>query len=61
MNAKALDVLDAAGGYATTKQLLTVMTRQQLDVRCATSVTNVACVTPLRKILPEFAVALRRR
>jgi hypothetical protein len=33
MNSEALDLLDAAGGYATTKELLTVMTRQQLDVQ----------------------------
>lgn len=33
MNAAALDLLAAVGGYATTQQLLTVMTRQQLNVQ----------------------------
>lgn len=33
MTANALTLLDELGGYATTQQLLTVMTRQQLDVR----------------------------
>ncbi len=32
MNPSALAVLDAVGGFATTQQLLTVLTRQQLDV-----------------------------
>lgn len=33
MHAEALEVLKKAGGFATTAQLLTVMTRQQLDVQ----------------------------
>jgi hypothetical protein len=33
MNAAALTLLDESGGIATTGQLLTVMSRQQLDVR----------------------------
>lgn len=33
MDADALRLLDDAGGFATTDQLLTVMTRQQLDVQ----------------------------
>ncbi len=33
MHIDALKVLDEAGGFATTAQLLTVMTRQQLDVQ----------------------------
>ena len=33
MNADALDLLAHNGGVATTAQLLTVMTRQQLDVQ----------------------------
>lgn len=33
MYAEALGVLHEAGGFATTRQLLTVMTRQQLDVQ----------------------------
>ncbi|MCG7606393.1 MULTISPECIES: hypothetical protein [Mycobacterium] len=33
MTASALTLLDELGGFATTRQLLTVMTRQQLDVQ----------------------------
>lgn len=33
MHAKALALLERVGGYATSAQLLTVMTRQQLDVQ----------------------------
>ncbi|WP_431237342.1 hypothetical protein ACQ86B_21660 [Mycolicibacterium aichiense] len=33
MNAAAAEILDRGGGIATTAQLLTVMTRQQLDVQ----------------------------
>jgi hypothetical protein len=33
MHTAALDILDEVGGFATTNQLLTVMTRQQLDVQ----------------------------
>ncbi len=33
MHTDALTVLEKAGGFATTAQLLTVMTRQQLDVQ----------------------------
>ncbi|OBJ62318.1 type IV toxin-antitoxin system AbiEi family antitoxin domain-containing protein [Mycobacterium sp. 1423905.2] len=33
MHSDAIDLLQRSGGFATTAQLLTVMTRQQLDVR----------------------------
>lgn len=33
MHADALELLHDAGGFATTRQLLTVMTRQQLDIQ----------------------------
>jgi hypothetical protein len=33
MSVAALSLLEEVGGFATTAQLLTVMTRQQLDVR----------------------------
>lgn len=33
MPTDALTILEKAGGFATTAQLLTVMTRQQLDVQ----------------------------
>ncbi|WP_046318049.1 hypothetical protein [Mycobacterium sp. UM_Kg1] len=36
MHAGALKLLDDLGGFATTRQLLTVMTRQQLDVQVNT-------------------------
>lgn len=33
MHSEAISLLERSGGFATTKQLLTVMTRQQLDVQ----------------------------